>query len=97
MDTLGRPWETRGETRSPQDGLQMPPQRLIEDTPVFGDTFWCPFWTILGAFLDSLGTAWEARGRTRTPQDGLQMPPQRLILDTLVAKRWPGQPEQVFG
>ena len=31
METLGRPWETRGESRKPQDGLQMASQRLIED------------------------------------------------------------------
>ena len=30
----GEALETRGETRSPQDGLEMPPQRLIEDTRV---------------------------------------------------------------
>ena len=59
--------------------------------------FRCDFGRFLGSFLDSLGPPWEARGRTRTPQEGLQMPPQRLILDTLVAKRWRGQPEQVFG
>ena len=31
LETLGKPWETRGGTRKPQDGLQMAPQRLIED------------------------------------------------------------------
>ena len=34
METLGRPWETRGRTRKPQDGVQMPPQRLVEDPMV---------------------------------------------------------------
>ena len=34
MDILGTPWEARGRTRNPQNGLQMPPQRLIEDALV---------------------------------------------------------------
>ena len=34
METLGRPWETRGGTRKLQDGLQMARQRLIEEALV---------------------------------------------------------------